>query len=96
MAERAFLAAPNLPSVKDTLGWILVQQGQAGAAIGLLQEASRAGGQSPDIQYHFAAALNAVGRRDEALTILTELIKGQTNFDEKPEAEKLYAELSKK
>lgn len=98
VAERAFLAGPNLPPVKDTLGWILVQQGQAGAAIGLLQEASRAGGQkNPDIQYHLAAALNAIGRRDEALTVLTELFKGQQpNFDDKPEAEKLYAELSKK
>jgi putative PEP-CTERM system TPR-repeat lipoprotein len=95
LAERAYLAAPNLPATKDTLGWILVQQGQAAAALGLLQEASAAGGENPQIRYHLAVALNMIGRRPEALKILTELINGPTSFDDKPEAEKLLAELSK-
>ncbi|MBV8774490.1 MAG: PEP-CTERM system TPR-repeat protein PrsT [Deltaproteobacteria bacterium] len=94
-AERAYLAAPNLPQTKDTLGWILVKEGQAAAAIGLLQEASAAGLQNPEIQYHLAVALNMVGRQPEALKILTDLLGGKNNFDEKPEAEKLFAELSK-
>jgi putative PEP-CTERM system TPR-repeat lipoprotein len=95
-AERAYLGAPNLPQTKDTLGWILVQQGQAAAAIWLLQEASAAGSQNPEIRYHLAVALNQSGRRPEALKILTELINESSSFDGKPEAEKLLAELSKK
>jgi Flp pilus assembly protein TadD len=92
IAERAYMLAPNQPQIKDTLGWILVQQGQAPAAVVLLQEASAVG---PEVRYHLAVALNDIGRRAEALKILTELINGSTSFDEKPAAEKLLTELSK-
>jgi putative PEP-CTERM system TPR-repeat lipoprotein len=95
IAERAYLLAPNVPQIKDTLGWILAQQGQAPAGVELLQEASAAGSVGPEVRYHLAVALNEIGRRAEALKILTELINGSTSFDEKPAAEKLLAELSK-
>ena len=34
LAERAYLIAPNLPQTADTLGWILVQRGEAATAVG--------------------------------------------------------------
>jgi len=94
-AERAYLLGPNLAQTKDTLGWILVQEGQAAKAIGLLKEASGAPGALPEIRYHYAVALNNLGQKGEARKILSELISAPANFDDKPAAEKLLGELSK-
>jgi putative PEP-CTERM system TPR-repeat lipoprotein len=95
LAERAYLLAPNLAQTEDTLGWILVQEGQAANAIGLLKEASGTPSANPAIRYHYAVALNKLGQTAEARKILSELINGPANFDDKPEAEKLLAEISK-
>ena len=97
LAERAYLIAPELPQTADTLGWILVQQGEAAKAIGLLKHASESGSATatPAIRYHLAVALKDVGRPTEAIQLLTELVSGSASFDEKPEAEKLLNQLSK-
>lgn len=96
LAERAYLLGPNLAQTQDTLGWILVEEGQAARAIGLLQEASGTPSASPAIRYHYAVALNKLGKSAEARKILSELVNSAAgNFDEKPAAEKLLAELSK-
>lgn len=95
-AERAYLLAPALAQTADTLGWILVQQGQAAEGIGLLKQASAEQKADGAIQYHLAVAFNDLGNPKEAIALLTPLLKGQTKFDDKPAAEKLYAELSKK
>jgi cellulose synthase operon protein C len=97
LAERAYLLSPNMSQTADTLGWIMVQQGQAADAVSLLRTA-RAGEKSDStVQYHLAVALSDSGHRAEAMTVLAPLIKqGATKFDDMPAAEKLYAELSKK
>ena len=95
-AERAYLLEPNSAQTQDTLGWILVEKGQSANAIGLLQEASATPSASPAIRYHYAVALNQLGKSAEARKILSELINSApANFDDKPAAEKLLAELSK-
>jgi cellulose synthase operon protein C len=97
LAERAYLLSPNLSETADTLGWIMVQQGKAANAVGLLTEASAEQKSDSTIQYHLAVALNDTGHRDQAIALLTPLLKtGATQFDDKPAAEKLFAQLSKK
>lgn len=95
-AERAYLLAPSMAQTADTLGWILVQQGHAADAIGLLKQASAEQKADSAIQYHLAVALNDLGHPKEAVTLLAPLLKDSTKFDDKPAAEKLYAQLSKK
>ena len=95
VAERAYLLAPNLAQTADTLGWILVKEGQPAAALALLKEAGGTPSAAPAIRYHLAVALNEVGQRAEARQLLNELISGPANFDDKPAAQKLLAELSK-
>jgi Flp pilus assembly protein TadD len=95
LAERAYLLAPNQPQTADTLGWILVQQGQAETAVGLLTEASAAANAGPAIRYHLAVALKDIGQRAQARQLLDELINRSGTFDDKPAAKKLLAELSK-
>ena len=94
-AQRAYLLSPELPQTADTLGWILVRQGQAANAVGLLTRASAEQKSDSAIQYHLAVALNDTGHRDQAIALLTPLLKGTTQFDDKPAAEKLFAELKK-
>ena len=95
LAERAYLLAPGLPQVADTLGWILVQQGKAGAALELLKQASANDTPNLEMQYHLAVALNDNGQRDKAIALLRTLTGDKATFDDKPSAQKLYAELSK-
>ncbi len=96
VAQRAYILAPAVPQTADTLGWILLEEGQATNAIGLLRQAAVSDKANPTIQYHLAVALNATGQRDEAQQILTKLVQDPKAFDDKAAAEKLLAELSRK
>jgi hypothetical protein len=49
----------------------------------------------PSVQYHLATALSAAGQREQAVAILRPIVLGPTNFDEKQEAARQLAELSK-
>ena len=95
LAERAYLLAPNLPQAADTLGWILVQQGQAALAIGLLKQASETNATNLAIRYHLAVALNDVGKQADAVKLLSDVVSSPGTFDEKADAQKLLDKLSK-
>jgi tetratricopeptide (TPR) repeat protein len=95
LAQRAYLLAPQLPEVADTLGWLLVQQKSAATGLGLLEEANGADAQSLEIQYHLAVAFNDTGHRDKAIKLLKALTADKAIFDDKASALKLFAELTK-
>jgi tetratricopeptide (TPR) repeat protein len=95
LAQRAYLLAPQLPQVADTLGWLLVQQKAAVAGLELLEEARSADAQSVEIQYHLAVAFNDTGHRDKAIEVLKALTADNVTFDDKPSAVKLFGELTK-
>lgn len=95
VAERAYLIAPNLAQTADTLGWILVQEGDAAAAVGLLEQATKSPAAGPAIRYHLAVALKDIGKPEEAVKLLSDLVSGSANFEEKADAEKLLTQLSK-
>lgn len=65
-AEQALKLAPNDPAYADTLGWVLVQQGQLEAGLRYLREARLRNPESPDVRYHLAYALSQSGRKAEA------------------------------
>ncbi len=65
-AEKALKLSPNNPSYADTLGWILVQQGQLDAGLRYLREARLRSPGNGAIRYHLAAALLKAGRKSEA------------------------------
>ncbi|MBV1800006.1 XrtA/PEP-CTERM system TPR-repeat protein PrsT [Siccirubricoccus sp. G192] len=95
-AERAYFLIPGAEAA-DTLGWILARGGEAKLAVPLLRQAvaTPRAAQTPDpaMSYRLAYALHAAGEREEALRVLDPVLAGGTAFPERPEAERLLADL---
>jgi len=94
-AQRAYLVAPS-PESADTLGWIMVTDGKADQAIPLLKQAQAGRPDDRAIMYHLARAESDLGQKDEALTTIKSSLAGNTEFEERPDATKLFEQLSKK
>jgi len=95
LAERAFGAAPQEPQIDDTLGWILLAQGEADKALTYLSAANLSAPKNPDIQYHLAIALNRLGRTADAQATLVTLLGSGVTFSDRAEAEKLLLKLKR-
>jgi len=65
-AEQAYKLAGKSAAVMDTLGWILVQQGDTKRGIELLRKAVATESTALDMRYHLAAALAKAGDKAAA------------------------------
>ena len=70
LARRAYALVPEDPQVMDTLGWVLLQAkggpGDKAEALRLLSRAKEGLPGNLEVRWHYAAALAANGRKDEA------------------------------
>jgi len=94
LAEQAHQLVPQNPTVLDTLGWILVEQGQAKRAEPLLAKALAAQ-PSPTTQYHWAVALAKTGNRARAAEELKRLLEANPKFPESEQAKTLSMQLQR-
>lgn len=92
-AQKAYLLDPA-PPIEDTLGWILVGDGQAAKALPLLRVASGAAPGNPAIVYHYAVALDKTGNKQGAASVLKTLLARFKAFPERAAAQHLYATVS--
>ncbi len=92
-AEKAYTLAPNSNAVIDTLGWILVEQGQIKRGVELLQKAVGLAPQSWDIRLHLAKALIKDGRKDAAREHLQAIVKAAANSPSGKESAQLLTGL---
>jgi putative PEP-CTERM system TPR-repeat lipoprotein len=92
-AEAALRGAPRRPDVMDTLGWILVDNGDAARAVTVLREAQALAPKARDIRFHLAAALAASGDKEGARKELESLLAGDMRFAQADDARKLMARL---
>ena len=88
-AKRAAQLAPNQASVIDTLGWLLVKNGEYKEGLTYLRDANARQANSAEIHYHIAIALNKLGRKTEAIRELKTAIDLNQTFDELAKAKKL-------
>ena len=95
LAQRAYLQAPT-PETADTLGWIMVRQGDAKSGLPLLQQASTQRPTDATLKYHLAVALKDSGQKDDSMKLLQPLVAGSEPFDDKPAARKLLEDLTPK
>jgi tetratricopeptide (TPR) repeat protein len=96
LSERAYFLLPS-PETADTLGWVLARLGQPQRALPLLRAAvsvsRRDGALDPGGAYRLAFTLRAAGDRAEAQRIIDLIVANGGAFPERPEAERLQAEL---
>ncbi len=95
LAELAYQAAPENPYINDSLGWILVENGQPTRGLQYLREAQTRNSRLAVIRYHIAVALHKLERNREALTELAALLNNDQKFPERAAAEALRDRLQK-
>jgi Flp pilus assembly protein TadD len=66
MIEKALHARPNDGAIVDSLGWVLLRQGETQQALRLLEKAAELQPEDPSITGHLGDAYWDAGRRVEA------------------------------
>lgn len=94
-AERAYALASDAPAVIDTLGWLLVETGNSGRGLTLLQEAVAKAPHIAEIRYHLAVGLHKAGRNAEAKAELEKVLEMEQDSAAANNAQALLTELSK-
>ncbi len=94
-ARKAYELAPTDANVIDTLGWLLVREGQTEKGLGHLRDASARSPKQAEIRYHLAVALEDLGRRDEARAELEKAFTLKERFPGSEDARKRLTDLSK-
>jgi putative PEP-CTERM system TPR-repeat lipoprotein len=92
-AEQAYKLAANSPGVMDTLGWLLVEQGDTGRGLPLLQKASSLVPKSSEVRYHLAVGLSKSGDKAGARKELDKLLSEDKSFAQADEARALLKAL---
>ncbi len=92
-AERALKLAPNSSAVLDTVGWILVQQGNVARGLPLLQKAVALQPGSTEQRFHLAVALDKSGDKKLAREELNTLLSNNKTFPQIDEAKALLKVL---
>jgi putative PEP-CTERM system TPR-repeat lipoprotein len=90
-AEQAYKLRPDVPLVADTLGWILVEEGNTARGVEVLEKAHAGAKDQPEITFHYAAALIKAGNKAKGQPLLAELIKSGKTFPQIEEAKRLLA-----
>jgi tetratricopeptide (TPR) repeat protein len=65
MAQKAKSQSPELPSITDTLAWVMYKKGNYSGAIPLLQECVQKAPNSAEYRYHLGVVLIADGQKDK-------------------------------
>jgi putative PEP-CTERM system TPR-repeat lipoprotein len=92
-ARRAHQLAPANPAIMDTLGYVLMEQGDLARALPLLQQASAMSPQAGEIQYHYAMLLARSGDKRAARRVLEKALASRAAFTGRAEANALLATL---
>ncbi|CAH1906046.1 Lipoprotein [Candidatus Nitrotoga sp. HW29] len=92
-AEKANQLLPDNPETLDTLGWILMEQGNASRGLPFLQKANSLAPKNMEIQYHLALGLFKSGDKIKARKELEKLIATGNTFPMIEEAKTLLEQL---
>jgi putative PEP-CTERM system TPR-repeat lipoprotein len=94
VAEQAVAKAPGSTAAIDTLGWALFKSGQPDKALPFLRDARLRQPSNPEVGFHLATVLAALGRKTEARAEVEDALKLGNNFEGIREARELLKSLS--
>lgn len=94
LAQSARKLQPASASVADSLAWILFLKHDYSHALPLLEEATTNLPSHPEIQYHLALTLAAIGLEDRARIALSNALNSPFTFPARPDAKSLLDLLS--
>jgi putative PEP-CTERM system TPR-repeat lipoprotein len=92
-AEQAYKLMPGSSTTADTLGWILVGQGNTARGLELLQKAVAQSPENTEMRYHLAVALAKSGDKAKSREQLKSLLADDRKFPQRKAAESLLKEL---
>ncbi len=92
-AREANTLAPDNGATLDTLGWILVEQGNAAEGVPYLLKSVAVKGDIPETRYHLAQGLVKIGDLDRAKEELKTLLQSNKPFSQRAEAQALAVKL---
>lgn len=92
-AEIAYQQAGENPAVVDTLGVILLADGQLDQSLSLLQKANKLAPNQPDIALHLSQALEQSGDKAGARKVLETVLTKLGKFEGRDALEKRYQDL---
>lgn len=92
-ARRAYELGPDLSQTNDTLGWILVEQGEPDKGLPYLREAVARRSDKAALRYHLGAALAQLGRDSEAVRQLRTALDLGAEGEQRAAIENLLASL---
>jgi putative PEP-CTERM system TPR-repeat lipoprotein len=93
-AQKAYGIQPKNADVADTLGVVLLAGGDASRAVSVLGDAAGAQPKRQDIGYHYAQALAAAKRPEDARKVLESVLSNDQKFDQRADAEALLSKLN--
>ena len=82
---------PDLPSITDTLGWVMYKRGDYNAAIPLFQERAQKTPDSAQYHYHLGAALIASGKKVKGIEQLQAALRLKLSESDALQARELIA-----
>lgn len=94
LARRAHERLPGDPHIADTLGWILLRQGQYAGALPYLRAAAEKRPTDADVQFHLAMALYYLEQETPARQAFERLIASHPDSTPAAEARKRLAVLA--
>ena len=92
-AEKAVNIAPENPATLDTLGWILVEQGNTARGLPLLKKAVALAPLATEIHYHLALGLMKSGDKTQARKEFEQVLTTGKDFSKAEEVRELLKHL---
>jgi tetratricopeptide (TPR) repeat protein len=94
MAQKAKSLMPDIPSITDTLGWVLYKKGNYTGAIPLLQECVSKSPDSAEFHYHLGMTLLATGERAKGKDQIETAMRMKLGNDDARQAQQALAQLN--
>ena len=92
-AEKAYKLSSDNPAILDTLGWILIEQGNINRGLPMIQNAIVKMPESLDVRYHLGVGLMKSGNKAAARKEFEQVLASSKEFAKKEEIKGFLKQL---